>query len=102
MGAICSSRGHHLTQIAFHPYAQVQAAKSAQGLGQSRRWTFNEMQELKGKKIGTSVDEEHKLTEIFVMLPLDIIAVGEVTEGDHSPFLLQEKYKPLSIMAQCS
>ena len=39
------------------------------------------MQQLKGKKVDASVDEEHKLTEIFVMLPLDIIAVGELTEG---------------------
>ena len=103
LGAILQlQRTPLLHRALFHPHAQVQAAKSAQGLGQSRRWTFNEMQELKGKKIGTSVDEEHKLTEIFVMLPLDIIAVGEVTEGEHSPFLLQERYKPLSIVAQCS
>ena len=91
-----------LTQRVSHPYAQVQAVKTAQGLGHSRRWTFNEMQELKGRKIGTSVDEEHKLTEIFVMLPLDIIAVGEVTEGEHFPFLLQERYKPFSSVAQCA
>ena len=39
------------------------------------------MQQLKGKKVDASLDEEHKLTEIFVMLPLDIIMVGEVTEG---------------------
>ena len=39
------------------------------------------MQQLKGKKVDASLDEEHKLTEIFVMLPLDIISVGEVLEG---------------------
>ena len=54
-----------------------------QGLGHSRRWTFSEMQQLKGKTTETSIDDDHKLTEIFVMLPLDIIAVGEVTEGKH-------------------
>lgn len=54
---------------------------SAQPLGHSRRWSFNEMQELKGKRVDASLDEEHILTEIFVMLPLDIIMVGEVTEG---------------------
>lgn len=62
---------------------QAQAAGFTQGLGHSRRWTFDQMQDLKGEKVETSIDEEHKLTEIFVMLPLDIIAVGEVTEGGH-------------------
>ena len=41
------------------------------------------MQQLKGKTTETSIDDDHKLTEIFVMLPLDIIAVGEVTEAEH-------------------
>lgn len=40
------------------------------------------MQNLKKKTVGTSIDEEHKPTEIFIMLPLDIIAVGELQEGD--------------------
>ena len=65
-------------------HSQAQAAASTQPLGQSRRWSFNEMQQLKGKKVDASLDEEHKLTEIFVMLPLDIISVGEVLEGGPS------------------
>ena len=40
------------------------------------------MQNLKKKTVGTSIDEEHKPTEIFIMLPLDIIAVGELQEGE--------------------
>lgn len=39
------------------------------------------MQILKKKTVQHSIDEEHKPTEIFIMLPLDIIAVGEVEEG---------------------
>ncbi len=42
------------------------------------------MQNLKKKTVGTSIDEEHKPTEIFIMLPLDIIAVGELQEGEAS------------------
>lgn len=56
-------------------------AKAAQLHGETRRWNFNEMQNLKKKTVGASVDEEHKPTEIFIMLPLDIIAVGELEEG---------------------
>ena len=55
-------------------------------LGESRRWNFAEMQKLKKNVISESVDEPHKPTEIFVMLPLDIIAVGELFEGQrHGP-----------------
>jgi hypothetical protein len=56
-------------------------AQAVKGIGESRRWNFSEMQQLKKKVVQTSVDEEHKPTEIFVMLPLDIISVGEFKEG---------------------
>ncbi len=58
-----------------------QAVAPTLPLGESRRWNFAEMQKLKKNVISESVDEPHKPTEIFVMLPLDIIAVGELFEG---------------------
>ncbi|EIE26308.1 glycoside hydrolase, partial [Coccomyxa subellipsoidea C-169] len=67
-------------------YTPVQA-KAAQLHGETRRWNFNEMQNLKKKTVGASVDEEHKPTEIFIMLPLDIIAVGELEEGKETSFI---------------
>ena len=56
-------------------------ALAGRPLGESRRWNFSEMQKLKKQQLNESVDEPHKPTEIFVMLPLDIIAVGEQSEG---------------------
>ena len=57
-------------------------AQAGLPLGESRRWNFVEMQKLKKQQLSESVDLPHKQTEIFVMLPLDIIAVGEQSEGE--------------------
>ncbi|CAL8466579.1 g6115 [Coccomyxa elongata] len=62
-------------------------AKAPHLHGETRRWNFSEMQNLKKKTVGTSIDEEHKPTEIFIMLPLDIIAVGELQEGKETSFI---------------
>lgn len=75
---------------AVNDYCQlpVLQAKAPQLHGETRRWNFNEMQNLKKKTVGASLDEEHKPTEIFIMLPLDIIAVGELEEGEGPPHSL--------------
>lgn len=71
-----------ITEISLmHVRCPEQAQAAKQGVGESRRWNFSEMQNLKKKVVQASVDDEHKPTEIFVMLPLDIIAVGEFKEG---------------------
>lgn len=50
---------------------------------QSRRWTFDDMQKVK-KNVQPEIaaqPEAATKTQIFVMMPLDIIAVGELKEG---------------------
>lgn len=49
---------------------------------QSRRWAFDEMQRVKKNLQPEGAPQPIKeKTQIFVMMPLDIIAVGELKEG---------------------
>lgn len=57
------------------------------------------MQNLKKKVVQASVDDEHKPTEIFVMLPLDIIAVGEFKEGEPGNPFSHVSYRIAPFMA---
>lgn len=51
-----------------------------------RRWSFAERQKEKGKR-KEKVDTGTRKTELFVMLPMDTISVGELQEGQEVSFI---------------
>ncbi|KAK9841794.1 hypothetical protein WJX81_003713 [Elliptochloris bilobata] len=60
---------------------------------QSRRWTFDDMQKAKKNLQPEATPQPMKTsTQVFVMMPLDIIAVGELKEGQEASFILSPSH----------